>query len=507
LAGFLKRENGIPLGEIRGASKLNRFFALGYRIITTRPHGKEENLNIETIETAKIYEGWQEADSYTREVIDAVMANLDPSDRPDLLKKMRNKITSASDKAHWDRKLAQRHAIFKVVDELGIYPEIGSEFVKATAKAWDVKYWPSGLLTRPGFPSYEMTNFETHLKEHNKRLRLSFNTDEIKTGLSEYRYSSFIDIIENIKQRIEFDGNTRSSEWQTIEDAAFETEHKGFVVAMMKKVIHSVKRKMYQLPVTYHLMFIVTGLQGSGKGTFIKAFSSPIKEVTSHSDFAEFTDERIIDLWKNYLCVFEECEKAANSDINAIKRRITEEARPVRPMGTNQMITVPNNQTCIGDANNSVEQVLNDPTGMRRFAEGVWKLGKQAPEWKILDAVDWLGLWRSVDPTGPDPLLPFREILSEHQQQVVNKDPVEEWLCDPERDVHKSGSAWKQGIPKQAKDLWVDNFYPWLQVFYPTYKYNAQTFYKQMNMLHRTKGTQLKLVRTNPNNKTMWELL
>ena len=86
---------------------------------------------------------------------------------------------------------------------------------------------------------------------------------------------------------------TISIVWRYLQEAGFGGEHPpGFVAGVLRKFIWQVKRKMLNLPVTNHLMPILSGPQGKGKSTFLMRFLPPVEEVAIPSDSRWYKENR-----------------------------------------------------------------------------------------------------------------------------------------------------------------------------------------------------------------------
>ena len=90
---------------------------------------------------------------------------------------------------------------------------------------------------------------------------------------------------------------------------------------------------------------------------------------------------------------------------------------------------------------------------MRRFAELTFRsLGDR----DVLNSIDWLDLWRSVDECGPDPLEPFQQALITQQQQNRDRSSVEIWATT----VKSSNSFQKRSALYQLFREWEDENFP-----------------------------------------------
>lgn len=200
-----------------------------------------------------------------------------------------------------------------------------------------------------------------------------------------------------------------------------------FVVAVLKKFMHQVKRKLRGLPVYDHLMPVILGTQGKGKSTFVRAMLSPIKELVLGVDFKMIEDDRNIDIWASYVLFIDEMGYASKANIDTIKNAITAEALTRKPLYTNTKVEIEQNATFIGCSNKTLEQLIKDPTGIRRFVALRYS---NAPDWEFLNALNWATLWKSVDHEGPCPMASFKTVLAEVQEESREMGRVEHWLTD-----------------------------------------------------------------------------
>ncbi|MEI7432080.1 MAG: primase-helicase family protein [Betaproteobacteria bacterium] len=329
-------------------------------------------------------------------------------------------------------------------------------------------------------------------------LRLAFDyvIDEIKDGLRRQMWS-----------RIKFDPSKVDAArtlWSEIEGKLFmvSEEEKGLVAAVLKKFIHSVKRKMAGLNVRSHIFVNILGIQNAGKSEFIKRLLDPISEDTCVSNLVQVCDVRNLDLWKHAVLILEELEHASSADIGSIKNRVTSDWVSVRPMGTNATVQVKNRSTMISSTNKSFAEHLRDSTGYRRVAEISYKPDAFDPEaFAAVNAIDPILLWQSVDHTGSDPLDPFREVLRTKQEEMTVPDEVEEWLEDNERDQHRafrgqgSTDSLKWTDHKQVTHLYYDNYVPWMRNKGRSPTYQCKAFSFVMKRLYEQRGSRYGLER------------
>ncbi|MGH1587313.1 VapE domain-containing protein [Methylobacterium phyllosphaerae] len=235
-----------------------------------------------------------------------------------------------------------------------------------------------------------------------------------------------------------------------------------FVVAVLKKFMHQVKRKLRSLPVYDHLMPVILGTQGKGKSTFVRAMLNPIKELMLGVDFKMIEDDRNIDIWASYVLFIDEMGYASKANIDTIKNAITAETLTRKPLYTNAKVEIEQNATFIGCSNKTLEQLIKDPTGIRRFVALQYH---NDPDWEFLNALNWTQLWRSVDHEGPCPMAPFKLELAEVQEGSREMGRVEHWLTD--FDPVRAPDFGSDGRGRVKAKLLYDNFREFEDSYYP----------------------------------------
>lgn len=199
-------------------------------------------------------------------------------------------------------------------------------------------------------------------------------------------------------------------------------------VAVIAHFIWQVKRKLFNLPVDHHMMPVIVGTQGVGKSVAVQKLLSPIADLSdSPPDIPTITDERYYSYLSDYLILlFDEMSRAEKADIDALKGIITRETVTQRIMRSNMQNTLPNRATFIGTANYGVGELINDPTGVRRFWE--IKCAKKI-DWSVINGIDYLAIWKSVDEQSRSPIIPhLDEVHRIQNEELRNKDAVEQWL-------------------------------------------------------------------------------
>ena len=199
-----------------------------------------------------------------------------------------------------------------------------------------------------------------------------------------------------------------------------------FIVAIVAHFIWQIKRKLNGLKVKNHLMLILYGMQGGGKTEAIKALLEPFFELglCLASNISQLTDERYLKvLSDHFVCFSDEMGQAEKADINNLKNIITAERLHPRILGKNAAFDIKQNCTFIGASNRSVNEMIFDPTGMRRFIQ----INCAAPmNWAQINKINYLELIRGVNERNNEGYLTSEilKTLQEAQQKLVSHDDI-----------------------------------------------------------------------------------
>lgn len=240
-------------------------------------------------------------------------------------------------------------------------------------------------------------------------------------------------------------------------------ETPAYYAAIIRKFMWQVKRKLIGEPVTDHLMPVLFGGQGGGKSTLIAEMVQPIADLSTGVSFVQIADERNVDIYSYYVGIISELEGGKKAEVVTIKAVITKSVIEYRPMKSNGKTTVPQNLTLIGDTNVHVADVIKDDTGMRRFVEIRAKELAQM-DFTNLVPINWTEVWQSVDPLGPDPMIPFKAQLMKAQAGLRNLSPIEAWATDFNQSPfwRNRKASWAMGLHRSdihsisARDLLED---------------------------------------------------
>lgn len=222
--------------------------------------------------------------------------------------------------------------------------------------------------------------------------------------------------------------------WRRLATRIFETDC-SVSVACLHHFIWQVKQKLLGRHVSRHLMPIIySPVQGSGKTTFVIKFLAPLLELASSPIvISDFTDKRNTDLYRFPVLVVDDMERVEGCHIEILKQLMTTGNFRRRRLGTSTSDNIAQCATLIGTANNTVDELVSDKTGNRRFVglhfrNGEVAKGGDCTVWNAVDTTDFHLLWRSVNAYGPSPIETWLESLNELQEVGRVEDEVLTWL-------------------------------------------------------------------------------
>jgi len=330
----------------------------------------------------------------------------------------------------------------------------------------------------------ENTEINTETLKRDLRLKvaelgLRFSDQQIADAVSAWFETALGERVEQVYLTVAFNGSANSKAnldaWAAVA-SQFDTEDHDakFVIAILKKFIWQVKRKMLGMTITNHLMPVLTGPQGVGKSTFVRDFLlSPVEELVSNTDFQGIEEVRNTEQWRNYVLFLDEMGYAGKADIDNVKNKITAPTVTGRPMRSNDNVQYAQNATFIGCSNKELDQLIRDETGNRRFVSLRFS---SSPDWSKLKGVDARLLWMSVDERGDDPTKEIATELREAQAQIREKSIVEQWLD------HYAVPAMLVGKKRRATE-WFPEFKEWSEEYVPGRRMDASSFGKEFTRL------------------------
>tara|TARA_R110002096_G_scaffold149991_3_gene311713 strand:- start:4188 stop:5660 length:1473 start_codon:yes stop_codon:yes gene_type:complete len=155
-------------------------------------------------------------------------------------------------------------------------------------------------------------------------------------------------------------------------------------VTVFKHWLWGIKRHVFGLPVKSELWLAFYGGQNTGKSHFVKEVLAPPLmgkcQTNAELNIISKLDQNIGTFKNNFLVNFEELArgdgKTADSQLMVggdfmatLKAMLTAEDIRYRPYHTQRQAILKKSFACMSTANNHIYDVLNDPTGMRRFFE------------------------------------------------------------------------------------------------------------------------------------------
>lgn len=329
---------------------------------------------------------------------------------------------------------------WRLAVELGRVPQHEADFIAAFAESRRIKARYDGSLDRPRDDSdfaidYTRVDLHRDAMLTNARLNAGFDKSLIGLAIDQWINDAKRAYLADIWTRIDDPAAPRcEAEWVRLIDAFVDTRSvsAGYAVAVVRKFIWQVKRKMKGWQVSDHLMPVWTGMQGNGKSTLTELLLEPIRGCERRVNFTEMTDGRNIEMWSSFVLFADEMEKAAKADIEAIKNAITGSRFSKRIFNTQSMAQVSQNATFIGATNGTLGTNIRDTTGLRRFAP-VPTLkkpghGSRTVDWGVINSIDFTALWQSVQIDDPDPMADHINELEALQEEEREKTPVELWL-------------------------------------------------------------------------------
>ncbi len=395
-----------------------------------------------------------------------------------------------------DKKLQNALRDERIQQALGMIPRNPSELVHTVAVRESIAVAANGHIARGRATVGEdclegirqrldaevlLHELMLDLRVRNDNLQLRFGRDAINDAALKWygdaKRERRAEVIRGVTERVPADEAADTLRgFHDLVQACFDTGGEygsvEFVAAALLKFIQQVKQKMLSLPVSRHCMPVIVGLQECGKTVFIRRLLDPIIEVSVPADFRAIVEERNFDIWSNHALYFDEMGYSTKSEIDIIKNVVTADTLSRRPMKTNTHVEVRQRATFIGSANaEHLGELIRDTTGTRRF---VLVRYSDAPDWDAVNAFDFAALWRAVDPRGPDPLLPHRDVLLERQEEARERSPVECWFETIRKKPANDNAAFLHATFREYEEK-----------HFPERRTNINTFGREMRRLEK----------------------
>ncbi len=439
--------------------------------------------NVEKIKK-EIQSNWSNVDNENRE-----------RDHKKLLKELADEQKTVN---RLNKLLEQAFKDERAIDQLGGIPKTPTKLVEDYIARYGIKIHLNNYLEACRDSTIESTEMvRVSIQLLNANLKLGFGERAINYAFSKYLNDNGVARRERIKEAVRFDGDLRTEVWGTLVATCFKTDDPvDYVIAVLQKFVWQIKRKMDRMIVTDHIMPIIVGAQGTGKTEFIERLIGPINENVSFPNLREVTDSRNRSIWKRWALVIDEMEGAERTDVDALKNVITKKVVSGRVMFSGDDFNDRNEACLVGNSNRSLDELIKDSTGLRRFVQLNWADIGEA-EWAVINATDFAGLWRSIDPAADDPLKPFKDYTRARQEEYRQKSIIEQWVTDTERDYkipeHEQWLGWKG-----SSRLYNENFLPWYRRIYGSGAFTQTRFGRDMKKIT---GTLVAFQMTKENNQ------
>jgi hypothetical protein len=346
--------------------------------------------------------------------------------------------------------------------QLGTVPETEYDFVDALLKQWQTRMTFQGMFTidtpydlGAGFvvnksqletlserdrikviysdpKTFALKEMLMKLIMCNRRFKLPFTERQIENAISVWMNRVKDDIASDLMTSVAWESpvltEMMEEQWLALANSITEVRVPE-TVTVLKHFVWQIKRKMFGYTVEDHMMPIFYGPQGAGKSTLVKKYiCGVVADFFANTNFQDITEGKNHDIWRNYVLFFDEMGRSATSNIEDIKRRITEDTFNSRILSKNVDTQIVNRATFVGTTNKDVSRLIFDDTGMRRFYQIDCK---PVMDWAVFDRVNFIGLWRSVNERQPSPLQLNRAVLADIKRTQAIKRQIttmEAWL-------------------------------------------------------------------------------
>lgn len=278
-----------------------------------------------------------------------------------------------------------------------------------------------------GGKKVDMETYKAFVRTTIKELGLSrhFNRQVVDDIITLWKSSEKAKFLSDFRSMLAFEKPSTDLVKAWVRAATGKDSH--LDVAVMKHFIWQIRRKLHGLEVYHHVMPILYGKSGGGKSRAVSILLKSVDEVCLNMDLSIFSDQFRTRLFtKAFVMFFDEMAKSERADIDKLKNIITAECVDFRGMHTENLESAPQNCTFIGCSNDLVYDKIYDPTSARRY----WQIDcTDKLDWKSINSIDYLALWKSVDEKQDSPILPYLNEIKEIQEKVIrSKDLIEDWI-------------------------------------------------------------------------------
>lgn len=244
-------------------------------------------------------------------------------------------------------------------------------------------------------------------------------------------------------------------------------------IMMMCHWMWLVKRRVYGYSTCYEIFISLFGNQGTGKSTVLSRMVGSIFE--GYYD-ATITLDRLVDernrlvLRSNFVLNMEEMSnggdssnKMQDSSIATLKMLTTSSTATYRPLYTNKSQTIQIKASFICSCNYHLYDIIQDPTGMRRFYEFTSTQprgesvhishGQETLNELYAEALTmWQGVDESLERGYFDPISTEAQYVKADQEKYIKYDSFTTWLMLT-HDVTPAGAPKSSWLPIKALNL------------------------------------------------------
>lgn len=295
-------------------------------------------------------------------------------------------------------------------------------------------------------------NHSIPINEHGKPAARSFIKDELLVQLDFYIRSLKLQNVMEIRDNLKFDSSIDIDEiLKRMLRMMHSVGEEETNLTVLKHFLWTIKRHIYGRPVKLELWLAIFGGQNIGKNYFVEnVLAPPLQGHTVDTELSSIADiGREIGKFQNrFLINFDELAKGAgqsedstdklsSSAVAQLKAILTRKELTIRQMGGQNQMILPKNFSCMSTANVHIYDVIDDPTGMRRFFE--IKLDHPDNTWFDREDMEFLiqnceNLYKGIDESLTEGyLLPSTEVwtkVREIQSGYKAKSSIDFWMED-----------------------------------------------------------------------------
>ena len=274
----------------------------------------------------------------------------------------------------------------------------------------------------------------------------------------------------------------------------------GMFKAVIRHFIWHIKNKAIYGKNKEPIMLNISGEQGNGKTQFIRhLFKSILGNLYVETTISVLNDDFGMNLlYDCWLLFFDELiRKNGEIDVDRLKQVITSTEIKTREIFTSHYTTTFVRSSFIGAANTPVYEIIDDPTGMRRYLNLEFtntKLVHKNPLHKLIDEL-WdkqgLAIWKSVNEELPNGYLvdQFAEMMDVAQRTYFSpNNSVYRFLRDEHIKIVTKGV--KSVRTRILDDLYNEEYSNYCRThdILPQYKVSIENFKRRIKDIYDSKN-------------------